>query len=154
MADQFTLRKIVRIYVAALVLLIAGTIGFRLLVEHSWLNSMYRTVVTATLNGLDSPPRSTGGKVWTVIVVLGGVTIFAYVGAAVVEVEPHERDGTAVDVHRDDGRVLAAHRERGDVGCGAAMARRDLGDGVHHGTPQLLGVLFHRVVVAEGGQRS
>jgi voltage-gated potassium channel len=85
MDDQFTLRKILRIYVAALVLLVAGTIGFRVLVEHSWLNSMYRTVVTATLNGLDSPPRSTGGKLWTVIVVLGGVTIFAYVGAAVVE---------------------------------------------------------------------
>jgi voltage-gated potassium channel len=82
---QFTLGRIVRIYVAAAVLLIIGTLGFRLLVEHSWLDSFYRTVVTATLNGLDSPPRSTGGKIWTVFVVLGGVTIFAYVGAAVVE---------------------------------------------------------------------
>jgi voltage-gated potassium channel len=82
---QFTLGRIVRIYVAAAVLLIIGTLGFRLLVEHSWLDSFYRTVVTATLNGLDSPPRNLGGKIWTVLVVLGGVTIFAYVGAAVVE---------------------------------------------------------------------
>ena len=85
MDGQFTLGRIVRIYVAAAVLLIIGTLGFRLLVEHSWLDSFYRTVVTATLNGLDSPPRTFGGKIWTVLVVLGGVTIFAYVGAAVVE---------------------------------------------------------------------
>jgi voltage-gated potassium channel len=75
----------VRIYVAAVVLLSVGTLGFRLIVRESWLESFYRTVVTATLNGLDSPPQSTGGELWTIAVVLGGVTIFAYVGAAVVE---------------------------------------------------------------------
>jgi voltage-gated potassium channel len=82
---QFTLRRILRIYIAAAVLIVIGTLGFRAFVEHSWINAFYRTVVTATLNGLDSPPRSVGGEIWTVIVVLGGVTIFAYVGAAVVE---------------------------------------------------------------------
>jgi voltage-gated potassium channel len=82
---QFTLRRILRIYIAAGVLLIVGTLGFRAFVEHSWLDAFYRTVVTATLNGLDSPPRSVSGEIWTVIVVLGGVTIFAYVGAALVE---------------------------------------------------------------------
>jgi voltage-gated potassium channel len=82
---QFTLRRILRIYIAAAVLLVVGTLGFRAFVEHSWINAFYRTVVTATLNGLDSPPRSVAGELWTVIVVLGGVTIFAYVGAAVVE---------------------------------------------------------------------
>ena len=85
MDGQFTLRRILRIYIAAAVLLLIGTIGFRAFVEHSWINAFYRTVVTATLNGLDSPPRSVGGELWTVLVVLGGVTIFAYVGAAVVE---------------------------------------------------------------------
>jgi len=85
MDEQFTLRRILRIYVAALLLLVVGTVGFRALVEHSWIDAFYRTVVTATLNGLDSPPRSIGGEIWTVVVVLGGVTIFAYVGAAVVE---------------------------------------------------------------------
>jgi voltage-gated potassium channel len=82
---HFTLGRILRIYVAAVVLLAVGTVGFRILVEHSWVDAFYRTVVTATLNGLDSPPRSIGGELWTVLVVLGGVTIFAYVGAAVVE---------------------------------------------------------------------
>ena len=85
MDGQFTLGRILRIYIAAAVLLVIGTLGFRAFVEHSWVNAFYRTVVTATLNGLDSPPRTVGGEIWTVIVVLGGVTIFAYVGAAVVE---------------------------------------------------------------------
>jgi voltage-gated potassium channel len=83
--ETFTLRRIVRIYVAAVALLLAGTIGFHMTVSETWIDSFYRTVVTATLNGLDSPPHNVGGKIWTIVIVLGGVTIFAYVGAAVVE---------------------------------------------------------------------
>src|ERR1051326_4580960 len=85
MDGTFTLRRIARIYVAAALLLGAGTVGFKLILDESWISSFYRTVVTATLNGLDSPPHGTGGRLWTIVVVLGGVTIFAYVGAAVVE---------------------------------------------------------------------
>jgi voltage-gated potassium channel len=85
MEGRFTLRRIARIYVAAVLLLGFGTVGFKLILEESWISSFYRTVVTATLNGLDTPPEGTGGRLWTVVVVLGSVTIFAYVGAAVVE---------------------------------------------------------------------
>ena len=35
---------------------------FRLILGESWLDSFYRTVVTATLNGLDSPPHGAGGE--------------------------------------------------------------------------------------------
>ena len=70
---------------ALAVLLAGGTIGFHVLSHESWIAAFYRTVVTATLNGLDSPPHGAAGRLWTVVVVLGGVTIFAYVGAAVVE---------------------------------------------------------------------
>jgi len=83
--STFTLGRVARIQLAAAVLLAVGTLGFRLIVGESWLDAFYRTVVTATLNGLDSPPTGAGGKLWTVAVVLGGVTIFAYVGASVVE---------------------------------------------------------------------
>ena len=85
MEGSFTLGRVLRIFGAAAVLLAVGTVGFRLIIGESWLGSFYRTVVTATLNGLDSPPQGAGGRLWTVVVVLGGVTIFAYVGAAVVE---------------------------------------------------------------------
>ena len=85
MEGRFTLGRIGRIFAAAAALLAVGTVGFRLVLDESWLDSFYRTVVTATLNGLDSPPVGAGGRLWTIAVVLGGVTIFAYVGAAVVE---------------------------------------------------------------------
>ncbi len=85
MGDHFTLGRIARIYAAAASLLVVGTVGFRLILHESWLNAFYRTVVTSTLNGLDSPPEGAWGRLWTVLIVLGGVTIFAYVGAAVVE---------------------------------------------------------------------
>ena len=82
---SLTLGRVLRIFAAAATLLLIGTIGFKLILDESWINSFYRTVVTASLNGLDLPPPSTGGKLWTVVIVLGGVTIFAYVGVAVVE---------------------------------------------------------------------
>jgi voltage-gated potassium channel len=82
---RFTVRRMVRILAAAALLLVAGTVGFKLIVGEGWLSSFYRTVITASLNGLDSPPQGAGGKIWTIVVVIGGVTIFAFVGAAVVE---------------------------------------------------------------------
>ena len=85
MEGSFTPARITRIFASAAALLAIGTVGFRVIVDESWLDSFSRTVVTATLNGLDSPPHGTGGRLWTVAVVLGGVTIFAYVGAAVAE---------------------------------------------------------------------
>ena len=44
---------------AGLVVLIfaIGTIGFHALLHESWHASFYRTVITATLTGLDSQPR-------------------------------------------------------------------------------------------------
>jgi hypothetical protein len=74
---SFTLGRVARIFAAAAGLLLIGTIGFKLILDESWLNSFYRTVVTATLNGLDSPPAGAGGRLWTVHNVLGGVSIFA-----------------------------------------------------------------------------
>ena len=85
MTDTFTAARVVRILIAAIVLLGVGTIGFHFIIDEGWLGSFYRTVVTASLNGLDTPPPSAAGRVWTILVVLAGVTIFAYVGAAVVE---------------------------------------------------------------------
>ena len=79
------MRRILRIYAAAALLLAIGTVGFELTLHEGWLDSFYRTVVTASLNGLDTPPHGAAARLWTVAIVLGGVTIFAYVGAAVVE---------------------------------------------------------------------
>ena len=75
----------VRMFAAVGGVLAVGTLGFKAALHESWLDSFYRTVVTASLNGLDSPPAGVTGRLWTIVVVLAGVTIFAYVGAVVVE---------------------------------------------------------------------
>ena len=45
-----------------MVVLAAGTIGFHRTLHESWLQSLYRTVVTTSLAGLDTVPRTSGAQ--------------------------------------------------------------------------------------------
>jgi voltage-gated potassium channel len=71
--------------VAAIAVLVAGTIGFHSILDESWLKAFYRAVVTSSLTGLDTVPHERGGVVLSIVLVFSGVTIFAFVGATVVE---------------------------------------------------------------------
>ena len=66
--------------------LLAGTIGFRLILHETWFQSFYRAVVTGTLTGLDSVPSNDGARALSIVMVLAGLTIIAYAGAIIVEV--------------------------------------------------------------------
>jgi voltage-gated potassium channel len=70
---------------AAAVVLVGGTVGFHAILDEGWLDAFYRAVVTSSLTGLDTVPRETGGVILSIVLVFSGVTIFAFVGAAVVE---------------------------------------------------------------------
>ena len=85
MEQSFPARRIAYGVIAAVVVLAAGMVGFHQILNESWVNSFYRAVVTTSLAGIDSVPDSTGGRVLSVALILCGVTIFAFVGAAVVE---------------------------------------------------------------------
>lgn len=78
-------QQILRLVVAVVVTLTAGTVGFRLIVHETWLESLYRAVVTTTLTGLDTVPREKGALILSIVLVLVGLTIIAYAGAAIVE---------------------------------------------------------------------
>ena len=72
--------------VAGLVATLAfGTIGFRHYLHESWLQAFYRSIVTASLTGLDTVPRNDGARIVTILVVLAGLVLIGYVGAAIVE---------------------------------------------------------------------
>ena len=74
------------IAVAALVTLLAfGAIAFRLILHESWLHAVYRAVVSKSLTGLDSTPHGTAAMVVTIVLVLCGVALFAYVAGVVAE---------------------------------------------------------------------
>jgi voltage-gated potassium channel len=65
--------------------LLLGTIGFRHYLNESWLQAFYRSIVTASLTGLDTVPRNDGARIVSILLVLFGLTIIAYAGAVIVE---------------------------------------------------------------------
>jgi voltage-gated potassium channel len=83
--DSFTPRRVVYALAGLMVVLVAGTIGFHRTLHESWLQSLYRTVVTTSLAGLDTVPRTNGARVISIVLVLAGLTIFAYVATILVE---------------------------------------------------------------------
>jgi len=66
--------------------LLFGTIAFHATLRESWLQSFYRAVVSSSLTGLDTVPPNDSARILTIILVLGGITIFAYIGTLLVEV--------------------------------------------------------------------
>jgi voltage-gated potassium channel len=81
----FPAKRIAYGLIGAVVVLAGGTIGFHHVLDESWTASFYRAVVTSSLAGIDSVPDNTGGQVLSVVLIFCGVTIFAFVGAALVE---------------------------------------------------------------------
>ncbi|MEI7759144.1 MAG: TrkA family potassium uptake protein [Thermoleophilia bacterium] len=84
--DGFSFRRFVIALASFIVVLAAGTVGFVLLTDEDWSSSFYRSVVSTTLTGLDTPPESTAAELFTVALLLAGVAIFLYLAGAVVEI--------------------------------------------------------------------
>src|SRR5207302_939174 len=93
--DGFTRREIAVLVVAVAVLLTAGTLGFMALLNESWDAALYRTIVTASLTGLDTTPHGIGAELLTIGVVLAGVAIFGYFAAQLFDSVAHNVFGGA-----------------------------------------------------------
>ncbi len=74
---------------AIVVLLVGGTLGFMWALGESWHAALYRTIVSASLTGLDSTPRGMKAELLTIVVVLSGVAIFGYFAAQLVDAVAH-----------------------------------------------------------------
>src|SRR5919201_2294093 len=85
MERDFELRRIGYALVAGVVVLAAGTVGFRYILDETWLQSFYRSVVTSSLTGLDTVPRNDAARILSILMVIAGITIFAYVATMLVE---------------------------------------------------------------------
>src|SRR5213592_2224369 len=83
--ETISARRVAAAFLAVAAVFAAGTIGFHSSSDEGWLDSFYRTVVTSSLTGMDSPPHGTWGRVLSIALILFGVAIFAYVAALVVE---------------------------------------------------------------------
>ena len=85
MERNLRLIQIGRLLAAVLLTLVAGTVGFRLILHESWFQSLYRAVITMTLTGLDTVPTNDGSRILSILLVGAGLTIIAYAGAVIVE---------------------------------------------------------------------
>ena len=85
MVEKFTVRRLGYAVAALIVVLAAGTIGYRVVLDEPWVQSFYRAVVSASLTGLDTVPKNDAARILTIVLVLCGISIFAYVGSLIVE---------------------------------------------------------------------
>jgi len=83
--ESFTPRRVVLAVAGLVALLVGGTIAFHQVLSETWLQAFYRTIVTVSLTGLDTVPRNDESRAITIVLVLAGLTIFAYVAAILVE---------------------------------------------------------------------
>ena len=85
MTGTFQARRLAYAAAGLVATLVFGTIGYHHYLDESWLQAFYRSMVTVTLAGLDTVPRTDGARVITIIVVCAGLVLIGYVGAAIVE---------------------------------------------------------------------
>ena len=80
---------------AVAVVFVGGTAGFMSILHESWHAALYRTIVTASLTGLDTTPHGMGAEALTIVVVLSGVAIFGYFAAQIFDSIAHNILGGA-----------------------------------------------------------
>jgi voltage-gated potassium channel len=87
--DGFSRKDVIVILGAIAVLIALGTAGFMWALGESWHAALYRTIVSASLTGLDSTPHGLGAEALTIVIVLSGVAIFGYFAAQLFDEVAH-----------------------------------------------------------------
>ena len=80
------LRQVVLLAAAVVATVAGGTVGFHLIItKESWFQSFYRSVITASLTGLDTIPPNDAARALSIVMAVCGLTIIGYSGAVIVE---------------------------------------------------------------------
>jgi len=115
---------------ALLALLAVGTVGFRVIMDEAWVSALYRSVVTVSLTGLDTKPDSHAAEVFTILLLIAGVAVFAYVAGVLVEMIARGLFGgawAAARLRRTIGRMHDHY-----VICGYGRVGRRIADELTH----------------------
>jgi voltage-gated potassium channel len=83
--ESLSARRLAYAVAALLVVLAGGTVAFHQSLNETWMQSAYRTVVTISLAGLDTVPKNDSSRAVSIVLVLVGLTIFAYIATVLVE---------------------------------------------------------------------
>ena len=130
METVFSLRRFGRVCAVLTGVLVGGMFAFHAALNETWLQSFYRAVVTVSLTGLDSVPANDWARIVTIVHVLAGITIFAYIGSLVVEAIAR---GVIGDVwaERRRRRAIEALRDHYII-CGFGRVGRRVADEFRH----------------------
>ncbi len=82
----FTLRHFRFAVTAFVFALTLGAVTFALTLDESPLDALYRSTVTISLTGLDTRPDSASAEIATIVLILSGMAIYAYIAGALVEI--------------------------------------------------------------------
>jgi voltage-gated potassium channel len=83
--ESLSARRMALAVGALLVVLGGGTVAFHQSLDETWVQSFYRTIVTTSLAGLDTVPPNDTARAVSIVLVLAGLTIFAYIATVLVE---------------------------------------------------------------------
>jgi voltage-gated potassium channel len=83
--ESLSARRVAYAVGALLAVVVSGTIAFHESLHETWIQSVYRTMVTISLAGLDTVPRNDEARLVSIGLVLAGITIFAYIATVLVE---------------------------------------------------------------------
>jgi voltage-gated potassium channel len=150
--DQgFSPRRITIGIGALVVLLVAGSIGFHESLDETWLQSLYRSVVTISLAGLDTVPRNDAARAISIVLVIAGVTIFAFVASALVEgISRGVLTGALAEKRRR--RAIDKLRDHYII-CGYGRVGQRIADEFRHAGAEYVVVDFHEKALEAARER-
>jgi voltage-gated potassium channel len=121
----------VRFGLAALgLIVVAGTVGY-LLLGFSLLNSVYQTVTTISTVGFgEIEPLSTGGRIFTIVLILVGVGTALYTFTVILEAIVEGHVGNLLGRRRMEREIASLHDHV--IVCGWGRVGKAIADYVSH----------------------
>jgi voltage-gated potassium channel len=83
--EAFSARRIAFALGGAVAVVAAGTVAFHYFNHEGWIQSFYRAVITSSLTGIDTVPSNDATRLVSIVLVLAGLTIFAFIATILVE---------------------------------------------------------------------
>ncbi len=128
-----------------------GTAGFRWSLDETWLQSFYRAVVTSALVGLDTVPRNDSARIISILMVVGGVTIFGFLATVVAEgIARGVLTGTWAEKRRR--RAIDRLRDHYIIAGYGRVGQRIAEEFRHEGAPYVV-VDFHEEAIEAARER-
>ena len=132
-------------------LCVVGMLGFAAILGESLFDALYRTIITVYTAGLVAAPETTGGKAFTIFLVVWGVAIFLYVFGLVIELSVSGAVGGAWQERRTRKRV--EHLRNHYIICGYGRVGRRVGDELNESGARYVVVDYNPDAVAEARRR-